>query len=37
VASVVTVLQRVHAVRTSPGAMDLLESSGEEKPAAGDQ
>lgn len=36
-ASVVTVLQRVHTVRTSPGAMEPLESSGEEKPAAGEQ
>lgn len=35
-ASVVTVLQRVHAVRTSPGATEPIESSGEEKPAAGE-
>ncbi|BCI52915.1 CDP-diacylglycerol--inositol 3-phosphatidyltransferase [Mycolicibacterium litorale] len=35
VASVVTVLQRLHTVRTSPGAMDRL--PGEEKPAADDQ
>jgi CDP-diacylglycerol--glycerol-3-phosphate 3-phosphatidyltransferase/CDP-diacylglycerol--inositol 3-phosphatidyltransferase len=37
VASVVTVLQRVHTVRTSPGAMDRLQPPGGEKPAAGDQ
>lgn len=36
-ASVITVLQRVHTVRTSPGAMEPLEPSGEEKPAAGEQ
>lgn len=36
-ASIVTVLQRVHAVRTSPGATEPIESAGEEKPAAGDQ
>jgi CDP-diacylglycerol--glycerol-3-phosphate 3-phosphatidyltransferase len=35
-ASVVTVLQRVHTVRTSPGATEPIESSGEEKPAAGE-
>ncbi|MGE2713627.1 phosphatidylinositol phosphate synthase [Mycolicibacterium litorale] len=35
VASVVTVLQRLHTVRTSPGAMDRLPS--QEKPAADEQ
>lgn len=35
-ASVVTVLQRVHAVRTSPGATEPIEPAGEEKPAAGE-
>lgn len=34
VASVVTVLQRLHTVRSSPGAMDRLEPKGEEKPPA---
>ncbi|BBY16417.1 phosphatidylinositol phosphate synthase [Mycolicibacterium litorale] len=37
VASVVTVLQRLHTVRTSPGAMDRLPAPGEEKPAADEQ
>ncbi len=37
VASVVTVLQRVHTVRTSPGAMDRLQPPGGEKPAADQQ
>ncbi|TFV56032.1 CDP-alcohol phosphatidyltransferase family protein [Mycobacterium sp. PS03-16] len=37
VASIVTVLQRLHSVRTSPGAMDPLPVPGEEKPAADDQ
>lgn len=37
VASIVTVLQRLHSVRTSPGAMDPLQVPGEEKPAADDQ
>ncbi len=37
VASVVTVLQRVHTVRTSPGAMDRLRPPGGEKPAADEQ
>ncbi|AKS34648.1 phosphatidylinositol phosphate synthase [Mycolicibacterium goodii] len=32
VASVVTLLQRVHAVRTSPGAMEPLHPAGGEKP-----
>lgn len=34
VASVVTVLQRLHTVRSSPGAMDRPEPKGEEKPPA---
>ncbi|KUI20003.1 phosphatidylinositol phosphate synthase [Mycobacterium sp. GA-2829] len=33
-ASVVTVIQRLHTVRTSPGAMDKIPGPGEEKPAA---
>ncbi|WP_422747819.1 phosphatidylinositol phosphate synthase [Mycobacterium sp. WMMD1722] len=37
VTSVITVLQRVHAVRTSPGATDPIEPAGGQKPAAGEQ
>lgn len=37
VASVVTVLQRLHTVRTSPGAMDRIPGPDEEKPPADQQ
>lgn len=37
VASVVTVAQRLHAVRTSPGAMDAMPSADPAPPAGGEQ